>query len=859
MAFKLTSTGSLAVENPIAMFNDLRTRTVKGLLGNQNEILNDYIARAINKPDVAIKVPTGGGKTLIALCIAEWRRRHFGERAVYLCPTKQLVNQVCAQAQRQYGIAVQPFIGSKRSFDPKAKSDYNSANVIAVTTYAALFNTNPFFSDPNVIVLDDAHAAEGYIASHWSVRLEKNGETLAAFNAITSLIKDSIPEVDFLRLQAPSGDLENRQWTDKLPTTALFQLQTVITSCLDEHLKGTKQHYPWTVIRDHLPACHLYYCGHEMLLRPYLAPAGMHKPYAEATQRIYLSATLGLDGDLERVTGRRSILRLKEAQGSERQGLGRRLFFFPGSSLDEQASLNLATDFIKLAGRAVILTPDSSGATKFAELVQSKLGIPVFNIEQIEQSKDAFVNSPNAVAVLANRYDGIDFPDDECRLLFVSGRPTSTSLHERFIVTRFGAIKALNDRIVTRIVQAFGRCTRSATDYAAVVVLGGDLVGHLERRESRLVFHPELQAELAFGLDQSRDSTESEMLENLRLFLKRDVILDGVEREILSKRDAAQVATPSGASDLKACADLEVDFSEAMWQANYLGALEKARAILGHLNEPSLRGYRALWHYLAGSAAWLAYKTDLLSGDESAAAEQFRNAAKAAPGIRWLNKLAVMGAKPVAMDSLPDSKAMGLIEALEKRIEDLELIHDRKFDAAEAKIRKALLSNEAADFEAGLLQLGDHLGYQAARPSGDSAPDSWWKADTQLGFVFEANSNGDAAVPLDAKKARQAKLHPMWIGQHVSMGKDAQIVSILITPKASVNKDAKVFLKGVAYWDLADFRMWAEAALRAVRSARIGFSAGDLAWRAQAADVLNKANVTPMELQKMLAGMTNTN
>lgn len=118
MAFKLKTTGNLSIENPIAMFNDLRQRKVKGLLGNQTEILNDYIGRAAEKPDVAIKVPTGGGKTLIALCIAEWRRRHLGERVVYLCATKQLVNQVCSQAEDQYGIAVTPFLGAKKISPP---------------------------------------------------------------------------------------------------------------------------------------------------------------------------------------------------------------------------------------------------------------------------------------------------------------------------------------------------------------------------------------------------------------------------------------------------------------------------------------------------------------------------------------------------------------------------------------------------------------------------------------------------------------------------------------------------------------------------------------------------------------------
>jgi len=36
-------------------------------------------------------------------------------------------------------------------------------------------------------------------------------------------------------------------------------------------------------------------------------------------------------------------------------------------------------------------------------------------------TKATFVNSPHAVAVAANRYDGIDFPGADCRLLHFAG------------------------------------------------------------------------------------------------------------------------------------------------------------------------------------------------------------------------------------------------------------------------------------------------------------------------------------------------------------------------------------------------------------------------------------------------------
>ena len=90
--------------------------------------------------DVAMQLPTGSGKTLVGLLIGEWRRRKNRERVVYLCATKQLVNQVVNQANNQYGMNVFGFTGSKHEYDPKSKTAYRQANAIAVTTYSALMN-----------------------------------------------------------------------------------------------------------------------------------------------------------------------------------------------------------------------------------------------------------------------------------------------------------------------------------------------------------------------------------------------------------------------------------------------------------------------------------------------------------------------------------------------------------------------------------------------------------------------------------------------------------------------------------------------------------------------------------------------
>ena len=73
---------------------------------------------------------------------------------------------------------------------------------------------------------------------------------------------------------------------------------------------------------------------------------------------------------------------------------------------------------------------------------------------------------------MAGRFDGIDFPHDECRLLCLDGLPKATNAQERFLMSKMGASALLNERLQTRVLQAAGRCTRALQDRSAVFVTG---------------------------------------------------------------------------------------------------------------------------------------------------------------------------------------------------------------------------------------------------------------------------------------------------------------------------------------------------------------------------------------------------
>jgi hypothetical protein len=854
MGFKLPEKKPTCPDDPEALFRDLRKKTVPGLLSHQADVLRGYLTVHTEYPDIALQLPTGSGKTLVGLLIAEWRRRKYGERVVYLCPTRQLVNQVAQQANAKYGIDLHAFTGSRAQFDARASADWQSADAIAVTTYSSLFNTNPFFGDPNLIILDDAHSAENYVSAYWSLLIERsNTEQEPAFAALAGVVSRMLPPSDKARLAGDSKDDTDRQWVEKLPTPVFQSIAPEIISLLDEHSKNTKLRHTWSLLRDSLHACHLYISRRAILIRPLIPPSDTHPPFSGAKQRIYMSATLGEGGDLERVTGRQPIHKIPVPLGWDKQGIGRRFFLFPKRSLDDADTERFAMESINFAGRALYLVPDDYSAERVKRTISSAVGCPVFDAAQIEASKAPFIQCDKAVAVVANRYDGIDLVDDDCRLLLADRLPGGANLQEKFFVLRVTAQLLLDDRILTRLVQGFGRCTRSPNDYAAVVVLGENLNAYLFKKERREFFHPEIQAELEFGLEQSKGASADEMLENLRHFMAQDSDWDGAEKALVSLRSGLTQHTLAATKELADAAPAELSYQYALWNGSYVTALEQCRAVIGKLNHTDLRGYRALWLYLAGSASWLAHKAGQLDTDEIAK-DYFRKAQAAAPVLRWLIGLGAV--QNVSASAAPiEARLITMIERLETVLENMGTIHDRKYDAEESTILNLLLQNsDGKAFEAGHKRLGDFLGYAAGNSSEEAAPDPWWNVDHSLSFVFEDHAEGKPETVFSVAKARQAALHPEWMRNNLTHLSEAEIVPVLITPCTQTTQGAIPFLKKVHYWHLDEFRTWMKNALQTMRDLRRDFPGpGNLAWRTMAAEKLKAARVAPEELKQMLS------
>ena len=682
MAFKKRRKQTTVTRSPDQLFRDLPRRKHASLFDHQGQILRNYFEEAKDEPDVAFQLPTGSGKTLVGLLLAEWRRRKFNERVIYLCPTRQLVKQVASEASGKYGLAVEPFTGRIAGYSPAARATYEDIARVAVTTYSSLFNTNPFFRNADVVILDDVHTSENYIANLWALQVNRFDDShQTIFRAIAGVLKGVLDVATYGRLTGDMEGVDDAVWVDKIPSPRLAEIAVELRTAIDANVGESVLSYGWGTVREHLDACQVYISASEILIRPLIPPTWDHAPFVGAKQRIYMSATLGAGGDLERLTGRRPIYRLPIPQGWDRQGIGRRLFLFPEKSLEEDEVKELRVDLMKRAGRSVVLTPSERMANTISEDVKRRLGFPIYSGADLEERKAEFTQTSPAVAVVANRYDGIDLPDDECRVLFVEGLPQAVNLQERFIMRRMGARLLYNERIQTRVLQAIGRCTRGLNDYSAVIVTGDELPAYLTDLRRRVFFHPELQAELEFGVNESTEIDNNEFLDNFRVFLDHGEEWEEANELILENREMAIQQRFPAMDDLDAAVAHEIEWQKAMWAHDYSKAFEAAREVRGNLDHQELSGYRALWHYLAGSAAHLA----VMDGDQGlkeAARTQFRSAKDATSGISWLIRLARGNAMTSVEDEADRSAVFLQVDRLESYLQSLGTLHNRSFSCA---------------------------------------------------------------------------------------------------------------------------------------------------------------------------------
>ncbi|MXZ79650.1 MAG: hypothetical protein F4Z06_15415 [Acidimicrobiia bacterium] len=778
--FRRVTVSTRKSESPESLFDDLPpTRDgVPSLWAHQADMLREYHSNHLATPDIALELPTGAGKTLPALLIAEWRRVQYEHRVAYACPTVQLANQVFEEAHRQ-GIDAVALHGSHHNWDTVDRSKYERADSIAITTYNAIFNLKPALTAPNALVFDDVHTAEGIVASSWSVHIRRF-EQLELYNDLLAAIGSELSGTLIQRLQESDPDIRTRTDVRLLPVAAFRRVGTKVDRILRE--MGGDLWYRYAMIREYLVGCLLYFGWEGFLIRPYIPPTNQHNHFTHPQQRLYISATLGHGGELERAFGRAPIRRLPVPSGWDQRGSGRRFVIFPELIRDIDAR-SLTKSVISHVGKSIILCPSNKRLeASIAEIVPSN--IEIFDKGRIETSLDSFRTASRGVLALANRYDGIDLADESCRVTVLDGLPSGQHLQERFLVGTLRAGRVLEERLRTRIIQGAGRCTRGLKDYSVVIILGSSLTSFLQRKEVREALRPEVQAEIWFGIENSQvgELELKQMIDSC--LMQNEDWQELAETNIAELRHELERHLPPGTEALASSAKEEVRAWNLVLAENFAEASQKAMEIAQQLGDGPLASYRAFWFYLSGE--WLGIEAAQKDDAElKQASENLLHKAKSvARGTTWLRDL---------MPHLPEDVAVEEIDQLAAAaISD----HNLRNASAEKWLRVSqtmldgLEQFSANQFEPALTTLGSLLGSEAFKPPDKGNADSVWLFGGELWLTLEAKSDESVGDPVSLDTIRQANSHLKMLSADRQVEFPSPSISIVITPRSVVDPGA---------------------------------------------------------------------
>ncbi|MCD4849705.1 DEAD/DEAH box helicase family protein [Arthrobacter sp. AK01] len=792
MAFRTTKIQSVAAADPEALYRQI-AKTNAGpayLWGHQQELLLGWHEHFRGHENVALELPTGAGKTLVGGLIAEWIRREEHKPVAYLCPTRQLAKQAHEKLV-SYGISAVDLTGKSSGWPPADRAKFTSAQSVAVATYSHVFNAYPKIRDTGTLIFDDAHAGASYVSSAWTVSVPRS-ESLY-FTLLTAL-SAGLDSATVESLRDDGSSLRNDGSVYLVSPRAVLAAQPQLQAAIAAD--GNKDRgYRTSMIGGNLGLCMVYASHSKLEIRPLICPTATHDAFSSPQRRIFMSATLGEGGELERSFGVPDIARMPIPRGWDKEGTGRRFFVFPAVTNELNDDPDLLAPWVKqtveVHGRTALLTPS---ATESSNVLEKSIpeGFTRLSGHTVENDMAIFTNDEKSILDLANRYDGVDLPNEACRLVILSGLPTQSDLQEKFQYNSLGAQNVLQERIRTRLVQGMGRATRNQHDFSTVVVLGTELTNFMYRPEVLQAFREEIQAEIEFGREESLGRDIADVNENMAAFLAQSEAWSAVNAQIATDRLMKKRVSPHGTAELASAASYEVQAMDALWSGDLESALRQARAVLDELaRNPKTGRYAALWFLLACS--WTQMLADQRGDSERslhrAAVKHFANVREHARGTTWFRHLDPEDQDGVSVESYDELDRFAAAQIVD-RIKAKTWGRETR-DQLDQAVR-GLNQNSYKPFEGGLVTLGMLAG--ASESFGNNgeqaAPDAVWIFGDLLWVAWEAKSEAKPGGKVPARYSREASSHLTFTATKRTEEAPESSFICYVTPQTSADAGA---------------------------------------------------------------------
>ena len=762
--------------DPVAIYDTLDRASDKGpLRPAQTAILTDWHQKHRSQRDLIVKLHTGQGKTLIGLLLLQSKLNETGQPAVYVCPNRFLVNQTCGQA-KQFGV---PFCVDEGDF----QQEFILGRKMLITHVQKVFNGQTRFRmGPKSLsiatfLMDDSHACADSIRDSSVIRLERKEP---AYTKIVELFAKALEQQGAGTFQ----DVLNGNYDALLPVPywAWHDRQAEVVAILADVAKAPVQNqkphsawFTWPLIKDNLANCQCVVSGQSLEIAPYLPPLDLYGSYYNAKHRVFMSATVTNDAFLIKglrlspETVRNPLVYKDEKWSGEKMILVPALI---DDSLDRSAIVNVFGKKVpKRKYGVVALTPSFKRTTDW-----EACGAVVAKTETIDNEINRLrAGDCEAPLAIASRYDGIDLPDDSCRILVFDSQPHAANLIDSYTDSCRAFSAAMTIRTARTIEQGLGRSVRGEKDYCVIIMIGPELVRMIRSADTREYLSNQTRAQIDIGLEiaemakgeiSTSDPAMNVLIGLVNQCLKRDT---NWKQFYVERMDA--IGSSAANSETLDMFQQELEAELAYESGNPRGAVKLLQELLDkQVKDDGDRGW-----YLQEIARYAhAYSKTDSNALQLHAHRKNRYVMRPQTGMQ-IDKLMVVGQKRAA-NIIEWARSFGSYEELHLAVEDI--------------LGRLDFGVKADRFEQACDQLGRALGFGSQRPDKEwkEGPDNLWAVRDGEYFLIEGKSEVDLKrAEINKDESGQMNNACAWFANNYP---GAKVMRFMIIPTKRVSKAA---------------------------------------------------------------------
>lgn len=746
--------------DPIELYDTLDRASDKGELRTaQRAILTEWHQTLRSQRDLIVKLHTGQGKTLIGLLMLQSKLNEGMGPALYLCPNNFLIEQTCLQA-KQFGIPV-------CVAEPDLPQEFLSGETILVTSVQKLFNgltkfgLGPKSKPIGTLLMDDSHACIDAIRDTFCVTLP------AEHKGYEKLVALFTPDLE-VQGAGTFADIVEESSNDILPVPywAWQEKNVEVVKILSGVSTTDEVKFVWPLIRDGLTDCQCFISGRRLEVSPYLAPLGVFGSYAKSKHRVFMSATVTDDSFLVRGLRLEPRVIRNPLTYKQEKWSGEKMILIP-SLIDETLIRStivkaFAPPKSKQYG-VVALTPSFAGTKDWAGYQATIADKATINTHVENLRKGHFTNT----LVIANRYDGIDLPDDTCRVLIFDSKPYSETLADRYSENCRSSSEVTATRVARSIEQGLGRSVRGEKDYCAFVLIGPELVATVRSAESRKHLSAQTQAQIDIGLEVAALAKEELEKKTTPLGCLVDLINQCVKRDAGWKEFYVERMRAIGA-EMSSGVILDLFQRELNAElSHHDGNPKQAVQTIQSLIDEEIKDDDDLGWYLQEMARY-SYSFNKMESNRLQIEAHRKNSFLLKPrdGMQ-IDKITVVSQKRVAR----------ILEWLEQFTEPGEMMI-RVNDV----LSRLVFGARAERFELALDEIGKALGFGCQRPDKQwgQGPDNLWGLRDGEYLLLECKSEVDTKrAEINKKESGQMNNSCAWFKRVYS---GAKVTNIMIIP-----------------------------------------------------------------------------